>query len=230
MLEKLQLAEEKREEAEARGRQLEQQVASLGEGISLEAKLLSRKEAALCQKEAALKADKQNKEGKEEEIAALRLEIQRPKDEAAAAVDRLEEAESEAKGLRTMTQRMILSQEEMEEVVLKRCWLARYWGLAIQHDCIENDFYLEGKGGLFEFLEEQLKENGHAVIVIAEGAGQDLIKQSHSIYGAISKNESHFMRRFIEPYIQLVPNLHEVYINNMKAPAEAAVSSTSNSS
>ncbi|GAB2213467.1 hypothetical protein Drorol1_Dr00021512 [Drosera rotundifolia] len=133
MLEKLQLAEEKREEAEARARQLEQQVASLGEGISLEAKLLSRKEAALRQKEAALKADKQNKEGKEEEIAALRLEIQRLKDEAAAAVDRLEEAESEAKGLRTMTQRMILSQEEMEEVVLKRCWLARYWGLAIQH-------------------------------------------------------------------------------------------------
>lgn len=57
-----------------------------------------------------------------------------------------------------------------------------------------------------------------------------LIKQSYSIYGAITKNESHFIRRFIEPYKQLVPNLHEVYINNMKAPAEAAVSSTSNSS
>ncbi|GAB2246559.1 hypothetical protein Droror1_Dr00002052 [Drosera rotundifolia] len=42
----------------------------------------------------------------------------------------------------------------------------------------ENDFYLEGKGGLFEFLEEQLKENGHAVIVIAEGAGQDLIPRT----------------------------------------------------
>lgn len=42
----------------------------------------------------------------------------------------------------------------------------------------ENDFYLEGKGGLFEFLEEQLKENGHAVIVVAEGAGQDLIPRT----------------------------------------------------
>ncbi|GAB2272027.1 hypothetical protein Dimus_006850 [Dionaea muscipula] len=133
MLEKLRLAEEKREAAEARARQLEQQVASLGEGISLEAKLLSRKEAALRQKEAALKADKQSKEGKEEEIAALRLEIQDLKDEAAATMDRFQEAECEAKGLRAVTKRMILSQEEMEEVVLKRCWLARYWGLAIQH-------------------------------------------------------------------------------------------------
>uniref|UniRef100_A0A0A9FCE3 Uncharacterized protein n=1 Tax=Arundo donax TaxID=35708 RepID=A0A0A9FCE3_ARUDO len=32
-----------------------------------------------------------------------------------------------------MTRRMILSKEEMEEVVMKRCWLARYWGLAVQY-------------------------------------------------------------------------------------------------
>ncbi|KAK1698736.1 hypothetical protein QYE76_015433 [Lolium multiflorum] len=34
--------------------------------------------------------------------------------------------------MRSMTQRMILTQEEME-VVLKRCWLARYWGLVVQY-------------------------------------------------------------------------------------------------
>ncbi|KAI3740980.1 hypothetical protein L2E82_31455 [Cichorium intybus] len=39
----------------------------------------------------------------------------------------------------------------------------------------ENKFYLEGKGGLFEFLNFRLKENGHAVVVVAEGAGQDII-------------------------------------------------------
>ncbi|RVW80396.1 ATP-dependent 6-phosphofructokinase 2 [Vitis vinifera] len=39
----------------------------------------------------------------------------------------------------------------------------------------ENEFYLEGKGGLFEFLEQRLKQNGHAVLVVAEGAGQDMI-------------------------------------------------------
>ncbi|KAH7572693.1 hypothetical protein ACOSP7_015943 [Xanthoceras sorbifolium] len=42
----------------------------------------------------------------------------------------------------------------------------------------EVKFYLEGKGGLFEFLEHRLKENGHAVVVVAEGAGQDMIPRT----------------------------------------------------
>ncbi|KAF8391710.1 hypothetical protein HHK36_024019 [Tetracentron sinense] len=42
----------------------------------------------------------------------------------------------------------------------------------------ENEFYLEGKGGLFDFLGRRLKENGHAVVVVAEGAGQDMIPRS----------------------------------------------------
>ncbi|KAM7480202.1 hypothetical protein LguiA_028415 [Lonicera macranthoides] len=133
MLEKLRHAEEKREAAEARARELEKQVAALGEGVSLEAKLLSRKEAALRKREAALKAAKQSKDGRDEEVAALRTEIESIKDETAGAVEQLQEAESEAKTLRTMTQRMILTHEEMEEVVLKRCWLARYWGLAVKN-------------------------------------------------------------------------------------------------
>ncbi|KAL3818487.1 hypothetical protein ACJIZ3_004392 [Penstemon smallii] len=133
ILDKLRSAEEKREEAEARARELEKQVAALGEGVSLEAKLLSRKEAALRQREAALKAAKQTKDGRDEELAALREELENIKDETATAVEQLHEAESEAKSLRTMTQRMILTHEEMEEVVLKRCWLARYWSLATRY-------------------------------------------------------------------------------------------------
>ncbi|KAL5146085.1 Coiled-coil domain-containing protein SCD2 [Glycine soja] len=133
LLEKLRQAEEKRQEVEARTRELEKQVASLGEGVSLEAKLLSRKEAALRQREAALKAAQQTQSGRDEDIAALRVEIQNLKDDATAALEQQQEAEAEAKALRTMTQRMILTQEEMEEVVLKRCWLARYWGLAVKH-------------------------------------------------------------------------------------------------
>ncbi|XP_070043354.1 coiled-coil domain-containing protein SCD2-like isoform X1 [Nicotiana tomentosiformis] len=112
LLEKLRLAEERCEEAEARARQLEQQVASLGEGVSMEARLLSRKQAALQQREAALKVAAQTYGGKSDELAALR---------------------TEAESLRTMTRRMILSQEEMEEVVLKRCWLARYWSLCVRY-------------------------------------------------------------------------------------------------
>lgn len=42
----------------------------------------------------------------------------------------------------------------------------------------ESPFYLEGRGGLFEYIEKRLKENGHMVIVIAEGAGQDLLSES----------------------------------------------------
>ncbi|KAF3441430.1 hypothetical protein FNV43_RR15344 [Rhamnella rubrinervis] len=133
VLDKLHSAEERREQAEARARELEKQVAALGEGVSLEAKLLSRKEAALRQREAALNAAKQTKDGRDEEIAALRSELENFKDGTVTALEQLQEAESEAKALRSMTQRMILTQEEMEEVVLKRCWLARYWGLAVQH-------------------------------------------------------------------------------------------------
>ncbi|KAB2596486.1 ATP-dependent 6-phosphofructokinase 4 [Pyrus ussuriensis x Pyrus communis] len=39
----------------------------------------------------------------------------------------------------------------------------------------ESPFYLEGRGGLFEFVEERLKKNGHVVIVLAEGAGQEYV-------------------------------------------------------
>ncbi|KAL9393242.1 hypothetical protein Peur_012527 [Populus x canadensis] len=129
LIDKLRLAAEKYEEAEARARQLERQVATLGEGVTLEAKLLSRKEAALLQREAALKVAEQTSKPEE----ALRLEAEVAKDEAASAIEQLLEVQSEAKSLQNMTQRMILTQEEMEEVVLKRCWLARYWILCVKH-------------------------------------------------------------------------------------------------
>ncbi|KAK4484972.1 hypothetical protein RD792_007578 [Penstemon davidsonii] len=53
----------------------------------------------------------------------------------------------------------------------------------------ENDFYLEGKGGLFEFLDIRLKDNGHAVLVVAEGAGQDIIPRDDQSHVA-EKDES----------------------------------------
>ncbi|XP_062163843.1 LOW QUALITY PROTEIN: ATP-dependent 6-phosphofructokinase 3-like [Alnus glutinosa] len=67
--------------------------------------------------------------------------------------------------------------------------MGRYCGFIAMHatlasrdvDCClipESPFNLEGKGGLFEYIEKQLKENGHMVIVIAEGAGQDLLSKS----------------------------------------------------
>ncbi|XP_071715630.1 ATP-dependent 6-phosphofructokinase 6-like [Rutidosis leptorrhynchoides] len=44
----------------------------------------------------------------------------------------------------------------------------------------ESPFFLEGEGGLLEYVEKRLKENGHMVIVVAEGAGQELVAQSNS--------------------------------------------------
>ncbi|KAJ6842300.1 ATP-dependent 6-phosphofructokinase 6-like isoform X1 [Iris pallida] len=61
-------------------------------------------------------------------------------------------------------------------------FIAMYATLASRDvDCClipESPFYLEGKGGLLEFVEKRLKENGHMVIVVAEGAGQELIAES----------------------------------------------------
>lgn len=42
----------------------------------------------------------------------------------------------------------------------------------------ESPFYLEGPGGLYEYIEKRLKEDGHIVIVIAEGAGEVLLSES----------------------------------------------------
>ncbi|RXH71669.1 hypothetical protein DVH24_025170 [Malus domestica] len=130
ILDKLRHEEERCDETEARIRELEKQVAAFGEGLSLDAKFLSRKEAALRQNEVALKDAKQSKDGAFKEVASLRSEVEKAKEASATVMRQLHGAESEVKSLQSMTQRMILTQEEMEEVVLKRCWLARNWGLA----------------------------------------------------------------------------------------------------
>ncbi|CAA6671642.1 unnamed protein product [Spirodela intermedia] len=60
-------------------------------------------------------------------------------------------------------------------------FIAMYATLASRDDCClipESPFYLEGPGGLFEFIERCLKEHGHMVIVVAEGAGQELIAET----------------------------------------------------
>ena len=48
----------------------------------------------------------------------------------------------------------------------------------------EIDFDLEGENGLLSRLEKRLKERKHAVIVVAEGAGQNFFQDSSSEYDA----------------------------------------------
>lgn len=42
----------------------------------------------------------------------------------------------------------------------------------------EVPFYIDGPGGLIEYARKRLRENGHMVIVVAEGAGQELMAES----------------------------------------------------
>ncbi|CAE5966167.1 unnamed protein product [Arabidopsis arenosa] len=133
LLEKLRLAEDKCEEADARAKQLEKQVEILGEGVTMDARLLSRKEAALQQREAALRVASQNHGGRREDVSALHTEAEIAREEAASSLEQLHEVELELNSLKTVTKRLVLTQEEMEEVVLKRCWLSRYWGLCVRH-------------------------------------------------------------------------------------------------
>lgn len=48
----------------------------------------------------------------------------------------------------------------------------------------EVSFGLEGPGGLFELVEERLRRRRHAVIAVAEGAGQNLMEESGSGHDA----------------------------------------------
>ncbi|XP_020254782.1 coiled-coil domain-containing protein SCD2-like isoform X3 [Asparagus officinalis] len=129
--EKLQLAEERAAEEEARTRQHERQVASHGDHISLHVRT-SRKEGTRPKREPAPRAFARNSFAKREEPGPLKWESKVVRDDA-ASVGTLQESESEIKFLRTMVQKMMLNQEQKEEVVLKRCWLARYWKLCAHH-------------------------------------------------------------------------------------------------
>ena len=39
-------------------------------------------------------------------------------------------------------------------------------------------FYMHGPGGLIDYARKTLRENGHTVIVVAEGAGQEIMAES----------------------------------------------------
>ncbi|MEO9892250.1 ATP-dependent 6-phosphofructokinase [Aurantibacter sp.] len=55
----------------------------------------------------------------------------------------------------------------------------------------EMDFNLEGENGLLQLLKKRLDQKHHAVIVVAEGAGQSLIKNQKNIIKDASGNIKH---------------------------------------
>ncbi|KAM7490486.1 hypothetical protein LguiA_033407 [Lonicera macranthoides] len=77
-------------------------------------------------------------------------------------------------------------------------FIAMYATLASRDvDCClipESPFFLEGEGGLFEFVEKRLKENGHMVIVIAEGAGQELLSETWNSKSELDASGNRLLR------------------------------------
>ncbi|GAU12040.1 hypothetical protein TSUD_00040 [Trifolium subterraneum] len=197
IFDKLRLEEERCKEAEARVRELEKQVASLGEGVSLEAKLLSRKDAALRQREAALKNSRDSKDGVDKEVTSLQAEVENAKVETEAAVRQLNGAESEVKALRSMTQRM-------EEVVLKRCWLARYWGLATKY----GDDATEKRSNLVPDLNDLTGEGNIESMLSVEMGLKELA--SLKVEDAIVQALAH----------QRLPNSARQLVSDIKSPGD----------
>lgn len=178
LLEKLRLAEERFEEAEERTRQLEKEVAAIGEGVTLDADLLGRKEAALQQREAALRVAEQSSGGRPEEVAVLRAEAEIAKNEATSALEQIHEFEREVKSLRQQNERMVLTQEEMEEVVLKRCWLARYWSLCHRHGVLGDI-----AGEKFEYWSSLAPLPDEIVLEAGQNAKEDKVSSNNGISG-----------------------------------------------
>ncbi|XP_078168579.1 uncharacterized protein LOC144563079 isoform X2 [Carex rostrata] len=106
ILQKLREAEERYEVAESKANQLEKKVSFLGDRTYNGINTLSRKGTMLRQREA-----------NEGDTCAPKGNVMK----------------SELRSLRKMARRMILCQEEKDEVMLKRCWLARYWKMCKQY-------------------------------------------------------------------------------------------------
>uniref|UniRef100_A0A0E0DM10 Uncharacterized protein n=1 Tax=Oryza meridionalis TaxID=40149 RepID=A0A0E0DM10_9ORYZ len=129
MYEKFNLAEERSEEGDAKSMHM---AAVIADAIEPEANLISRKDAALQQRKASLRsASRRSNSASCDEIAALRSEA-KVANSVSSVSQRLKSTGSIVRSLHGATNRMVLSQEEMEEVVLKRCWLARYWKLCVR--------------------------------------------------------------------------------------------------
>ncbi|MQL84490.1 hypothetical protein Taro_016994 [Colocasia esculenta] len=96
-------------------------------------------------------------------------------------------------------------------------FIAMYATLASRDvDCClipESPFYLEGPGGLFEFIEKRLKDNSHMVLVVAEGSGQDLMTKSVQ---AVDKQDSSGNKQLLDVGLWLSEKIKEHFARKQK--------------
>jgi 6-phosphofructokinase 1 len=88
----------------------------------------------------------------------------------------------------------------------------------VQDLCLipEVPFYLDGPGGLKEFAKQRLRENGHMVIVVAEGAGQELIAET---MGSLDKlSDASGNRLLLDVGLWLSQNLKDHFVKEFKEP------------
>uniref|UniRef100_A0A7I4B1S1 ATP-dependent 6-phosphofructokinase n=1 Tax=Physcomitrium patens TaxID=3218 RepID=A0A7I4B1S1_PHYPA len=98
-------------------------------------------------------------------------------------------------------------------------YIALYATLASRDDlCLipEVPFYLLGPGGLIEYVHHRLKENGHMVIVVAEGAGQELIAESMGSFKNL--NDASGNKLLLDVGLWLCQNLKEHFLKEFKEP------------
>ncbi|XP_076905519.1 ATP-dependent 6-phosphofructokinase 4, chloroplastic-like [Bidens hawaiensis] len=79
----------------------------------------------------------------------------------------------------------------------------------------ESPFYLEGQVGLFEFVQQRLQENGHVVIVLAEGAGQEYVSQSEN---ATVEKDASGNKLLLDVGLWLTQKIKDHFTNVKKMP------------
>ncbi|CAK9858490.1 unnamed protein product [Sphagnum jensenii] len=80
----------------------------------------------------------------------------------------------------------------------------------------EVPFYMDGPGGLLEFAKQRLRENGHMVIVVAEGAGQELMAES---MGSLDKlSDASGNRLLLDVGLWLCQHLKDHFVKEFKEP------------
>jgi 6-phosphofructokinase len=92
------------------------------------------------------------------------------------------------------------------------------WIVHVQDLCLipEVPFYMDGSGGLLEFAKQRLRENGHMVIVVAEGAGQELMAES---MGSLDKlSDASGNRLLLDVGLWLCQHLKDHFVKEFKEP------------
>lgn len=170
--------------------------------------------------QAALKVAAQSYGGGGEEIAALRMETEAARDEATLALEQLHDVENEVKSIRTITQRMILTQEETEEVVLKRCWLARCWSI-----CLFHGIYAEIAGSRYEYW-SSFASHPVEVILAAGRKAKDETSQMNNEFEEREKvvhdTNDISKKAFVESVLFVEKGLRE--LNSLKVEEAIAIS------